>query len=100
MGYLPVETVVRQRQDDNYRRLAEADKRAEATPFVEFMLQALLNAIQQAIITDQVADQVARIIQALATGALGSIALMKALDLTHKPTFRMNYPANRAKESN
>jgi Fic family protein len=95
LAYLPVETVVRQRQDDYYRVLAEADKRAEATPFVEFMLQALLDAIQQAIATDQVSDQatdqVVRIIQALAKGELGSSALMKAFDLTHKPSFRQNY---------
>jgi DNA-binding HxlR family transcriptional regulator len=95
LAYLPVETVVRQRQDDYYRVLAEADKRAEATPFVEFMLQALLDAIQQAIATDQVSDQVTdqvvRIIQALAKGELGSSALMKAFDLTHKPSFRQNY---------
>jgi Fic family protein len=38
LAYLPVETVVRQRQDDYYRVLAEADKQADATPFVEFML--------------------------------------------------------------
>jgi Fic family protein len=97
LAYLPLETVVRQRQDDYYRVLAEADKRAEATPFVEFMLQALLDAIQQAIATDQVSDQVtdqvARIIQALDKGELGSSALMKAFDLAHKPSFRQNYLA-------
>jgi hypothetical protein len=51
------------------------------------MPQALLSANRQAIAT----DQVARIIQARATGEPGSAALMKALDLTHKPTFRANY---------
>jgi Fic family protein len=91
LAYLPVETVVRQRQDDYYRVLVEADKQADATPFVEFMLKALLDAIQQATATDQVTDQVARVIEALASGELGSAALMKALDLTHKPTFRENY---------
>ncbi len=95
LAYLPVETVVRQRQDEYYRVLAEADKRADATPFAEFMLQALLNTIQQAITTDQVTDHVtdhvARMIQALAKGELGSSTLMKVFDLTHKPSFRQNY---------
>jgi hypothetical protein len=86
-----VETVVRQRQDDYYRVLAEADKQADATPFVEFMLKALLDAIVQTTATDQVTDQVARVIEALARGELGSAPPMKALDLTHKPTFRENY---------
>ena len=83
LAYLPVETVIRERQEDYYRILAEADKRAKATPFIEFMLEALLDAIREAVSTDQVvdhvADQVARTIQALARGELGSADLMKAL---------------------
>jgi hypothetical protein len=59
------------------------------------MMQALLDAIQQAIATDQVSDQatdqVVSIIQAFGEGELGSAALMKVFDLTHKPSFRKNY---------
>lgn len=49
LAYLPVETVIRERQDDYYRVLAEADKLAEATPFVEFMLQVMHDAISEAL---------------------------------------------------
>jgi len=49
LAYLPVETVIRERQDDYYRVLAEADKLADATPFVEFMLQAIHDAISEAL---------------------------------------------------
>ena len=69
--------------------------RADATPFIEFMLQALLDAIQNAMTTDQVTDhvsnQVTRTIEALAGGELGSTGLMDALGLSHRPTFRKNY---------
>jgi Fic family protein len=95
LAYLPVETVIRERQDDYYRVLAEADMLANATPFVEFMLAALLAAIKEAVSTDQVydhvSDQVARLLKALAVGELGSSALMTALGLSHRPTFRKNY---------
>jgi len=58
LAYLPVETVIIERQDAYYRMLAEADQRGKATPFVEFMLNALLDAIQEAVETDQASDQV------------------------------------------
>lgn len=95
LAYLPVETVIRERQDDYYHALAAADERAEATPFVEFMLTALLNALQQAVTTEQVSDhvsdQVNRTLKALAAGELGGAELMRMLGLSHRPTFRKNY---------
>jgi Fic family protein len=43
-AFLPVETVIKEQQDHYYQALASADQVAEATPFVSFMLQALLTA--------------------------------------------------------
>lgn len=47
LAYLPVETVIRDRQADYYQALGEADAAADATPFVGFMLQALLAAMRE-----------------------------------------------------
>jgi Fic family protein len=49
LAYLPVETLVHARQADYYQALSEADQRAEATPFIEFMLQALLDAMGETL---------------------------------------------------
>jgi Fic family protein len=51
LAYLPVETVILERQDDYYRVLAEADKLAEATPFVEFMLQAIHDVMSEELVS-------------------------------------------------
>lgn len=95
LAYLPVETVIRERQEEYYLVLAEADQSADATAFVEFMLKALLDALHEAVATDQVSDhvtvQVAGTIKALAGSELGRAELMTALGLTHRPTFRKNY---------
>jgi len=95
LAYLPVETVIRERQEAYYRVLAEADQRADATPFVEFMLQALCDAIREAVATDQVndqvTDQVARLMAAIGVDELSSSDLLMALALSHQPTFRKNY---------
>ena len=89
--YLPVETVIHDRQAEYYRVLAGADQRADATSFIEFMLRALLDAAREVIATDQVTDQVALLLNAIETGELGSQNLMKVLGLSHRPTFRNNY---------
>jgi Fic family protein len=99
LAYLPVETVIHTRQEDYYRVLAAADQQAEATPFVEFMLGALRDAVGEALSTDQdsdqvsnqVSDQVAALIHALGTVELGSNHLMLTLGLSHRPAFRQNY---------
>ena len=55
------------------------------------MLDALLAAIREATITDQVTDQVAALIRGIGNGELSSSDLMQALGLAHRPTFRGNY---------
>ncbi len=95
LAYLPVETVIRDCQDDYYRVLAMADQQASATPFIEFMLNALYDAVREAVsidqVADQVTDQVSAIIQAIGTEELGASELMQILGLSHRPTFRSNY---------
>ncbi|MFH1738955.1 MAG: Fic family protein [bacterium] len=95
LAYLPVETVIHDRQEDYYRVLAQADNRADATPFVEFMLEALRSAIEEAVMSDQVgdhvSDQVVRLLDGLRNGEAGATDLMARLSLSHRPTFRRNY---------
>jgi len=95
LAYLPVETVIRDRQEEYYRVLAEADRATNAAPFIELMLLALLDSIQEAVagdpVTDPVSDPVAEVIRAVAKGEMGSRALMRGLGLSHRATFRKNY---------
>lgn len=48
LAYLPVETVIRDKQTEYYEALREADKSADATCFVMFMLYSLRQAFEQA----------------------------------------------------
>jgi len=49
MAYLPVETIIREQQQDYYRMLGAADQAADSTVFIEFMLGALAQALQTGI---------------------------------------------------
>ncbi len=58
LAYLPVESVIRMRQTAYYEALAEADRIASATPFIEFMLQALHDAMTEVLIKTSVKTSV------------------------------------------
>lgn len=96
LAYLPVETVIRDQQQAYYAALAAADAQSETTLFIEFMLLALHESLQEAVasvqVGDQVSDQVARLLQVIKPGeTLKASELMQRLDLHHRPTFSNNY---------
>jgi Fic family protein len=49
LAYLPVETLIKKRQNDYYRLLGEADRQSDCTAFISFLLQTLENSLQEAI---------------------------------------------------
>ena len=49
LAYLPVETVIRSRQAEYYQCLGEADELADCTKFIEFMLLAIKQSLEEGI---------------------------------------------------
>lgn len=49
LAWLPVETVIKDRQQAYYYALGKSDHVAQATPFVDFMLDAIEDALHQSI---------------------------------------------------
>ena len=98
LAWLPVETVVRDQQADYYQAIGDSTRASDSTPFIHFMLGALLQALQSAGETDQVgdqvSDQVASLLKAFGKGAsLKAADLMQALQLKHAASFRSRYLA-------
>ena len=92
LAFLPVEIVVRDRQDDYYQALADADRIADTAPFVAFMLQALHTAMSETALTDPVSDPVKQLLAAFHHDeALKIGELLNRLGLQHRPTLRKNY---------
>lgn len=96
LAFLPVESVVRDRQDAYYQALADADQAADSAPFVTFMLQALLTAMTETVLTDPVDDRVSDPVKQLLATFQGDETLkigelLNRLGLKHRPSFRKNY---------
>ena len=51
LAYLPVETVIKHRQQEYYQLLTESDQKSDCSAFIEFLLQALESSLQEAITT-------------------------------------------------
>ena len=95
LAWIPVETLVKKRQEEYYEALGKADKEADSTVFAEFMLTALRDALKDIpatdLVGDPVTDPVAKLLAVLADKELSISELMQLLNLKHKPSFRNNY---------
>jgi Fic family protein len=90
-AYLPVESVIRDRQADYYKVLAACDKAGNSTGFIEFLLDALLTALREAggkessgeQVDEQVSEQVAKILRACAKGPKTKAELLESAALAN-----------------
>jgi Fic family protein len=96
LAYLPVETVIRHQQAEYYAALNAADKASDATGFVEYMLKALLSAMQEVVEAPsqhQVGTKSELTVEqsyvlAIFKGEMTLMALMKEVNRSDRSKFR------------
>ena len=95
--WLPVEDLIRSRQEEYYKALGKSDRDADSSAFVEFLLQVILDTLQNTTVVgnDEVEEQkdplVDTLREAIGIDTLSATEIMKRLGLSHRPTFRQNY---------
>jgi len=90
-AFLPVETVIRDRQADYYKVLAACDKAGNSTAFIEFLLDVLLTALREVAVKApageqvdaQVSEQVAKILRACSQGPKTKAELLESAGLAN-----------------
>ncbi|MDY0300457.1 MAG: Fic family protein [Trichlorobacter sp.] len=101
-AHLPVESLVYQHQEHYYLAIRQSTAATDCAPFVEFILERILQALEQSPATEQVSDSVTAEVTAEVTPELmrfldvfsdemSRTELMKKLELTHAEHFRLNY---------
>ncbi|ENU79868.1 hypothetical protein F975_02204 [Acinetobacter sp. ANC 3789] len=100
---IPVESLIYQNQKAYYEALQASTDQVDSTPFIEFILQMILDAIlssnETAQASDhataqanvQVTDQVKSLILIMEDGEYTLAELMQFLGLSHRATFQQNY---------
>jgi Fic family protein len=94
-GWLPIETLIRERQEEYYKVLGECDHSADSGKFVEFLLATVYDALSEIAdteqVTAQVTEQVKRLLETLDDKEYSTKEMMELLILKHRPSFRDNY---------
>ena len=89
-AHVPVESLVRARQSEYYRAIRESSAQGESTPFVAFMLDAILAAFQTPQEAPHVPPQVRRLLSVLA-GEMSRREILHALGLNDRKSLRQRY---------
>ena len=97
--WLPIEDLIRSRQQEYYEALGKADQQVDSSTFVELMLQIILDTLQETTVVGAVGQQkqqeaatgVQRLLAVLGAQELSAAEIMERLGLVHKPSFRKNY---------
>lgn len=94
-AWLPIETIIKDRQAEYYNVLAIADQDADSSVFIEFLLTAILDTLIElsstAQETVQETVQVKRLLEILIEGELSTREMIDKLGLKHRQTFLQNY---------
>jgi len=94
-AWIPVETVIQERQDAYYNALGEADRIADAAPFIEFLLQAILDTLVEIegnqIRTEIISSHIQLFLDKLGNDELSSGEIMKRMGLKNRSAFRKTY---------
>ncbi|MGE4489961.1 MAG: Fic family protein [Kiritimatiellales bacterium] len=94
-AFLPVENMIRDRQQLYYNAINQANAAGNAAPFVEFMLGTLRDSVREAAthqVTNQVTHQVKILLRALQDGLeLSSSELLHKLKLSDRVNLRQRY---------
>jgi Fic family protein len=93
--WLPVETVVKEKQQEYYNVLGVCDNEAESTKFIEYMFiniyESLLSIKQTEQVAEQVTEQVEKLMHVISITPKSANQLMELVGIKHKLTFRDNY---------
>ena len=96
---IPVESLIYQNQKAYYEALQASTDRTDSAPFIEFILQMILDAILSSNdtaqasdhATAQASDHVQRLISAMKLEDYTLAELMQLVGLNHRATFQKNY---------
>ncbi len=89
--YLPIETLIKERQQEYYDCLRKADSVADSGIFVEFLLQVIFDALEEAGIEETLPENLKKLMQVISYEPKSAKELMALLGLTRGQTLRDGY---------
>ena len=97
--WLPIEELIRSRQQEYYDALGKSDREADSSAFVELMLEIILDTLKETSVVgnaesdepNMLSPSIRKLMEALGNEELSAVESMERLGISHRPTFRKNY---------
>lgn len=97
--WLPIEELIRSRQQEYYDALGKSDREADSSAFVELMLEIILDTLKETSVVgnaesdepNMLSPSIRKLMEALGNEELSAVEIMERLEISHRPTFRKNY---------
>lgn len=89
--YLPIETLIKERQQGYYDALAKSDAACDSAAFVEFLLQIIFDALNEINEEDRLPEKVAMLLGVMSYEPMSAREIMEALGITRGQSFREYY---------
>lgn len=94
-AWLPVETLIREHQDEYYAALGRADAASDSGVFIDFLLRLMEDSLKEmsatAQVNAQVTAQVYSLLESIGDKEFSLMELMEKLQLRHRQNFRKLY---------
>jgi len=94
--WLPIESIIKDNQEEYYQAIASSTSQAKSTDFIIFMLEVINKAIKELVKDtknhiDHLSDQISALLKVIDSYPQSSTELMQKLNLKSRDGFRKNY---------
>lgn len=89
--YLPIESLIKDRQPEYYSALSKADSMGDSSVFVEFLLQVISDALNEIDTDERLPEKVSNLLGVMSYEPMSAKEIMELLGLTRGQTFRDSY---------
>lgn len=89
--YLPIESLIQERQQGYYYALAQSDASGDSAVFVEFLLQVIYDALCEFSVEEKLPEKISMLLGVMTYEPMSAKEIIGLLGITRGQTFRDNY---------
>lgn len=89
--YLPIESLIKERQQEYYAALSKADSIGNSSAFVEYLLQVIFDALNEIDTVERLPEKISDLLGIMSYEPMSAKEIMALLGLTRGQTLRESY---------
>lgn len=89
--YLPIESLIKERQQEYYAALSKADSIGNSSAFVEYLLEVIFDALNEIDTVERLPEKISDLLGIMSYEPMSAKEIMALLGLTRSQTLRESY---------